>query len=222
MKSTQRVTLCAQSRELRRCLGPLAWAVLEDVALDAEPGGGAMVARTSARQVAEHLDIQPGTAAKALQRLRDLGLVSLAREAGHAGRFGLSVYRLAPIAGLTITFDTEPCVDPPNMVAPHVAVPQAVEPPVDESRVARPDAAYTRMTGLSLADASVTGPVHPPPPTAAPVVSAPPEQAASESDRTTADGAPVQTVIAPKPSGRTRTVRKEPRGAAQGSLWDEP
>jgi hypothetical protein len=198
----------------------MAWAVLEDLALDAEGGDGAMVARTSARHVAEHLDIQPGTAAKALQRLRELGLVSLAREAGPAGRFGLSVYRLAPIAGLSITFDDEPCVDPPNMVAPHVAMPDAAERPAeDEPRVARPDATYTQTTGLSLA--SVTRPVHPPPPTPAPVAPASPEPAPSQTDRPTADGAPGETVFAPKPSGRTR-VRKEPAGAAQGSLWDEP
>ena len=139
-------SLDAGSREVRRRLGPMSWAVLEDLALDAEAAeGGAMVARTSARHVAEHLDIQPGTAAKALGRHRAEGLVSLAREPGPAGRFGLSVYRLAAIPGLAITAGLGPGVNPPNMAAPPAALPSGDAPIVESPPVAVPPSVAARM-----------------------------------------------------------------------------
>jgi hypothetical protein len=135
-----RVTITTKCRQLRRDLGPMAWTVLEDLMLDAMPAeAGEMVAYTSARQVAEHLDIQPATAAKALGRLRDRGLVSLAREAGVAGRFGLSVYRLAAIPGLWCTDGGSPCVDPPNMVGSHTVAPNVVTPSVVSPSVVSPN-----------------------------------------------------------------------------------
>ena len=72
----------AASRTLRRQLRALAWVTLEEVALDAVAEGGRLVARTSARQVAERLGVDPGTAAGALRVLRDRGLWLLEREHG--------------------------------------------------------------------------------------------------------------------------------------------
>ena len=97
------VVIRAGARSLKRELGPLVWAVLEDVALEARPdGAGRSLAATSSRAVAEHLGVTPGTAAKALARLRSLGLVDHARQAGEAGRFGLSVYVLGDVPGLEV------------------------------------------------------------------------------------------------------------------------
>lgn len=96
------VVLSAECRGLRRALRPLVWVTLEEVALDAVVEDGRLLARTSARQVAERLDVDPGTAAAALRVLRARGLVALEREKGPAGRFGLSVYDLAPVAGLSV------------------------------------------------------------------------------------------------------------------------
>ena len=96
------VLLSAESRALRRRLRPLVWMALEEVALDAVAEDGRLVAHTSARRVAELLQVDPGSAARALRVLREHGLVVLEREKGPAGRFGLSVYVLGKVAGLTV------------------------------------------------------------------------------------------------------------------------
>ena len=96
------IVVSTASRSLRRKLRPLAWLVLEEVALTAVEDGGRLVAHTSARQVADRVGVDPGTAAGALRVLRDRGLLRLEREKGRAGRFGLSVYVLGSIAGLTV------------------------------------------------------------------------------------------------------------------------
>ena len=64
----------AASRTLRRQLRALTWVTLEEVALDAVAEDGQLVARTSARQVAEHLRVDPLAVAGALKVLRDRGL----------------------------------------------------------------------------------------------------------------------------------------------------
>ncbi len=126
------------SRELRRALRPIEWVVLEDVALDARlDGKGDLVAPTSARRVAEHLGLTPGAVARALARLRSNGLVTHARQAGPAGRFGLSAYVLVPIAGLDVIPVTDgdgaalrpapPHPAPPRLAPPHIERPRAVD-----------------------------------------------------------------------------------------------
>ena len=96
------VLLSVECRVLRRELGPLVWVILEEVALDAVVEDDRLVARTSARQVAERLRVDPGTAATALRALRQRGLVSLEREKVPGGRFDMSVYELRSISGLSV------------------------------------------------------------------------------------------------------------------------
>ena len=122
------VFLSGECRSLRRALRPLVWVVLEEVALDAEFDAGGLVARTSARQVAEHLGVNPSTAAEALRVLARRGLVSLEREKGPAGRFGLSVYQLRPPAGLSVV---QPGATEPPMVSPSMVSPSMVRPDMD-------------------------------------------------------------------------------------------
>ena len=74
------VLLSGECRPLRRALRPLVWVVLEEVALDAVVEDGSLVARTSARHVAERLGVNPSTAAEALRVLGRRGLVGLERE----------------------------------------------------------------------------------------------------------------------------------------------
>ena len=93
----------------------MAWVILEEVALQAVDEDGRLVARTSARQLAERLGVDPSTAGKALGALRRHGLLLLEREHGAAGRFGLSVYVFGEVAGLTVVR--------PGPVAPWVASP---------------------------------------------------------------------------------------------------
>lgn len=93
--------LAPSSRTLRRQLRALTWVTLEDLAMDAVPGAGELVAHTSARQIAEHLGVEPSAVAGALRVLRDRGLVCLDRDRG-LERFGLSVYVLGSVPGLTV------------------------------------------------------------------------------------------------------------------------
>lgn len=84
------------ARSLWRRVGTTAWAVLLDVALDAQfDPDGRLVAATNVRRLAGHLGISKDTAARALVRLVDAGL--LVRQHGRRGangEFTPSVYEL--------------------------------------------------------------------------------------------------------------------------------
>lgn len=120
----------------------MAWAVLEDVALDAVPDeDGRLVATTSTRRVAENLGLAPGTAGRALTRLRQLGLVRLVRQSGDGGRFGLSAYVLSSVTGLEVggvalsPENNHPSSDPPHPVQPGMVQPRMVEPCVADEHM---------------------------------------------------------------------------------------
>ena len=131
------VLVSRASRPLRRSLTPREWVVLEDVALDAtDDGDGRLLAATSARQVAEHLGVSPGSAAKALGRLRSLGLVTHDRKPGAAGRFGLSIYRLVPPAGIEVVGGSGSTSALPRISAPRVESPGAASPREAERHMA--------------------------------------------------------------------------------------
>jgi hypothetical protein len=86
-----------------------------------------LVASSSARLVAEHLHIDPGTAAAALRALRDRGVAELCQTSGAAGRFGLASYTLRLPPGLEI-------------VPPQPGTPQTTEPRGDRPQAEKPDA----------------------------------------------------------------------------------
>ncbi len=141
MDDAGRIVLGPAARELRRALRPIEWVVLEDVALDARRDeAGALVAPTSARRVAEHLALTPGAVARALARLRAAGLLTHTRQAGPAGRFGLSAYVLGAVPGLDVVPaapDAEgPCPAPPCPASPYVDRPGAVDAHMVGARVA--------------------------------------------------------------------------------------
>ncbi len=85
--------VAAESRHARRRLGTTAWAVLEDVALDAHlEDSGRLVAVTKVRRIALHLGISKDTAARALLRLAEAGLVERQSRRDESGTFSASVY----------------------------------------------------------------------------------------------------------------------------------
>lgn len=128
MVAAASVLVSSASRPLRRSLKPIEWMVLEDLALDATDEGGRLVAATSARQIAEHLGITPGCAAKALSRLGSLSLVAHARRPGPEGRFGLSVYELTPPPGLEVVGVPDALADRPSAPPPCAASPCSAAP----------------------------------------------------------------------------------------------
>ena len=141
------VVMSVASRSLRHALRPLAWVILEDVALDAVPEDGRLVARTSARQVAERLGVDPGTAARALRILRERGFLVLEREKSAAGRFGLSVYVIEAIPGLTVISPSAdlPCTVSPFVVSPLAVPPSAVHPRIDGPHLCPPNKDISNM-----------------------------------------------------------------------------
>jgi hypothetical protein len=141
-RGSSAVLLSAECRALRRALRPLLWVTLEEVALSALVEEGRLVARTSARQVAERLGVDPGTAATALRTLRERGLVRSSREKGPAGRFGLSVYELGPVAGVLVI---QPRTTEPLMVSPWVVQPAVAEPAVVLPRAGMPHVESPRV-----------------------------------------------------------------------------
>ena len=88
------VVVWSNARDLFRVFRPQVWVVLQDLVLDAEWRNGRLMASSSARLVADHLHIDPGTAAAALWTLRDRGVAELCQTSGAAGRFGLASYTL--------------------------------------------------------------------------------------------------------------------------------
>ncbi len=112
------VVVWTSARALLREFRPQVWVVLQDMAHDADWCGDRLVASTSARLVADHLAINPATAAAALQVLRERGFAELIQSSGAAGRFGLAAYRLRLPRGMEAL---SPRVDPPCVDPAHTA-----------------------------------------------------------------------------------------------------
>ncbi len=92
-QATAGLLVAPESRQARQRLGTTAWAVLEDVALDAHIDDHArLVAVTNVRRIALHLGISKDTAARALLRLAEAGLVERQRRRDESGSFSASVY----------------------------------------------------------------------------------------------------------------------------------
>ncbi len=100
-----RLVLTPDTRSPRAALGPIAWAVLEDVLLDArQDEQGRLMATTNVRRVSAHVGIAKDTAAKALARLAAGGLLTRRRQRhGAAGKFIPSTYEVCDLAAAGIT-----------------------------------------------------------------------------------------------------------------------
>ena len=138
------IVVWSHARALMGTFRPQAWVVLHDLVFDAEWVDDRWVAPSSARLVAEHLRIDPGTAAAALRQLRDCGVAELTQASGSAGRFGLASYTLRLPSGIEVV---SPCVDGPHAAtahtvepdtAPHRASPQPSPRPSGRRRAAAP------------------------------------------------------------------------------------
>jgi hypothetical protein len=121
--------------------------VLEELMLDAVEVDGALVAPASARSIAADVGLDAGTVASALSVLRRRGLVELARTHGPCGRFGLSSYRLRPMAGIEVVVA---CGDSPRAVEPDTVDAHAARGTVGATRARRRTAPLTEQAALDL------------------------------------------------------------------------
>ena len=114
--------LNAESRIWRRRLGPLAWAVLEDLALTAHNTDQGWVAPIGVRDIAASIGVTKDTAARAVAALGTAGLAVLQRVEGRDGRLR-SGYRLQLPAGISL----RPCPDDVHraVVTPSAGCPEA-------------------------------------------------------------------------------------------------
>jgi hypothetical protein len=99
------------SRAVKRAVGVTAWAILEDMALDADiDDQGRLVARTDVRTIADNLGINKQTVSTHLKKLREHGFVFW-KQANSPEGFGSSLYVLDPSACIerfTVTPSDQP------------------------------------------------------------------------------------------------------------------
>lgn len=94
-----RLQVDQRAGEFRRAAGPVAWFVLEKLALDAVRDGGALVVQTSVRDLAVAVSLNKDTVARAVGVLVRLGVVEREQSAT-GGRFGSGRYVLRLPAGV--------------------------------------------------------------------------------------------------------------------------
>jgi hypothetical protein len=88
------VVLGERAGDVRRQLGPLAWAALEVLVSHCTMVDGELIADSSVREVAVHLGVAKNTAHRAVRALRAAGLVSPIQRRDNDGRFLDGRYRL--------------------------------------------------------------------------------------------------------------------------------
>ena len=96
------IVVGAASCDLRRGLGPTSWVVLEELLLRSSGTASECLACVSVRSLAASLGIAKDTAARAIRRLRDFGLVTVAQQRTDAGIFATGTYVVSLPQGVTL------------------------------------------------------------------------------------------------------------------------
>ena len=142
------IALGPAAHELRRHIGPVAWVVLEEMLQRSIGDGGHVVAQVSIRALASSLGLAKDTVARAVGRLRDLGVIEAAQARSSSGVFEAGSYRLVvPAVCLSPAGPPRP---PALSPAPR---PSCAAPPSAprSSSAARPSPSARRSSGqLSL------------------------------------------------------------------------
>ena len=99
----RRLELDSASLELRQQLGPTAWMVLEELLLASTGPADACQAEVSIRALATRLGLAKDTIARALMRLRHVGLVTASQSRATTGVFATGSYRLHVPDSITLT-----------------------------------------------------------------------------------------------------------------------
>jgi len=136
----ERTVLVLTERALvvRASLEPTAWLVLEELALQASPIGGQVVAEQSVRTLAVALGRSKDAVARALRQLLDIGLVERDESRhGFSGRF-VGVHYVIDLRAAGLRLPAEPAstatipdaVPISSGVHPPSAPPRSLQPPV--------------------------------------------------------------------------------------------
>lgn len=105
------ILLGPRAHELRAYVGPTAWAVLEEMMQLSTGDGDGVVAQVSIRSLASSLGLAKDTVARAVRRLRDLGVIEAVQARSSAGVFDAGSYRLAvPVACMSAACPSESSV----------------------------------------------------------------------------------------------------------------
>ena len=142
------IALGPAAHELRRHIGPVAWVVLEEMLQRSTGDGGHVVAQVSIRALASSLGLAKDTVARAVGRLRDLGVIEAAQARSSSGVFEAGSYRLAvPAVCLSLVCPSQPSALSPAP-RPSCAAPASA---ARSSSAARPSPSARRSSGqLSL------------------------------------------------------------------------
>ena len=89
------VVVGAAASELRRALGPTSWMVMEELLMRSTGPADACIASVSVRGLAASLGLAKDTVGRAIRRLRDAGLVTVAQQRTVAGIFDTGTYLIA-------------------------------------------------------------------------------------------------------------------------------
>jgi DNA-binding transcriptional ArsR family regulator len=112
------VVVGGAASELRRALGPTSWMVLEEMLLHSTGPADGCVARVSVRALAASLGLAKDTVGRAIRRLRDAGLVTVAQQRTDAGIFDSGTYLIAVPDCITVNAPT-PTARPPRARVDH-------------------------------------------------------------------------------------------------------
>jgi DNA-binding transcriptional MocR family regulator len=105
------IVLGPRAHELRAYVGSTAWAVLEEMMQRSTGEGDDVVAQVSIRSLASSLGLAKDTVARAVRRLRDLGVIVAVQARSESGVFEAGSYRLAvPVACLSVACPSQPAV----------------------------------------------------------------------------------------------------------------
>jgi len=103
------IVLGPKAHELRAHVGSTAWAVLEEMMQRSTGDGDHVVAQLSIRSLASSQGLAKDTVARAVRRLRDLGVVDAVQARVGSGVFDAGSYRLAvPVACISVACASQP------------------------------------------------------------------------------------------------------------------
>ena len=117
MSTERRLVLTAGTVELRRRLDPSAWVVFGQLLLESTGNGDTAEASVSVRSLAAQLGLAKDTVARALNRLRQAGLVDASQSRTAAGVYATGCYTLTIPTAITLD-DLTP---PPPSTTPRTA-----------------------------------------------------------------------------------------------------